>query len=267
MKLCRYLDPRSHTPRFGRLVDASIHPLEAATVAEVLAAQSAAAPPRSDTTLALDDVRLLAPIAPSKIVCIGRNYRDHAAELGHSMPAAPLLFLKPPSSVIAHGDLIELPAQSLRVEHEGELAVVIGRRARRLSPADDPLQYVLGYTCVNDVTARDLQRQDVQFTRAKSFDTFCPIGPYVVTGGLDPLDLQVETRVNEQTRQRARTSSMAFPVPSLITYISHVMTLEPGDVISTGTPAGVGPLCDGDTVEVEVEGVGILRNQVRAAAL
>jgi 2-keto-4-pentenoate hydratase/2-oxohepta-3-ene-1,7-dioic acid hydratase in catechol pathway len=152
----------------------------------------------------------------------------------------------------------------VRVEHEGELAVVIGRRCSRIANDEDPLAYVLGYTCVNDVTARDLQRKDVQFTRAKSFDTFCPVGPFVVTG-LDPLDLRVETRVNGETRQSGRTSSMAFPIPFLLRFISHVMTLEPGDLIATGTPAGVGPLSDGDTVEVEVEGVGILRNPVSAA--
>nr|MBA3322933.1 fumarylacetoacetate hydrolase family protein [Pyrinomonadaceae bacterium] len=153
---------------------------------------------------------------------------------------------------------------SSRIEHEGELGVVIGRKARRIADADEPLAYVLGYTCVNDVTARDLQRRDVQFTRAKSFDTFCPIGPLIAID-LNPLDLRVETRVNNQVRQQGRTSQMAFPVPFLIRYISHVMTLEPGDVIATGTPAGVGPLLAGDIVEIEVEGVGTLRNGVRAA--
>jgi len=180
------------------------------------------------------------------------------------MPAEPLLFLKPTSAVIGTDANIELPAASLRVEHEGELAVVIGRRARRLSETDDPLAYVLGYTCANDVTARDLQRQDVQFTRAKSFDTFCPLGPFVETG-IAPLDLLVEARVNGVVRQSGRTSQMAFPVAYLLRYISHVMTLEPGDVILTGTPAGVGPLLCGDVVEVSVEGVGTLRNGVRAA--
>ncbi len=207
---------------------------------------------------------LLPPVRPSKIVCVGRNYREHAAELGNPMPAEPLLFLKAPSAVIGDGDAIELPAVSERIEHEGELAVVIGRRARRISDDEDPLAYVLGYTCLNDVTARDLQRRDVQFTRGKSFDTFCPVGPFVVTG-LDPTDLRVETRVNGETRQSGRTSQMAFPVALLIRYISHIMTLLPGDLISTGTPAGVGPLADGDVCEVEVEGVGALRNPVRAA--
>jgi 2-keto-4-pentenoate hydratase/2-oxohepta-3-ene-1,7-dioic acid hydratase in catechol pathway len=211
----------------------------------------------------LEDARLFAPVEPSKVVCVGRNYKEHAAELGNAMPEEPLLFLKAPSAIVGHGDAIELPPQSERVEHEGELAVVIGRKCRSLAEDEDPLSYVLGYTCVNDVTARDLQRKDVQFTRAKSFDTFCPVGPYFVTG-LDPADLRVETRVNGEVRQSGRTSAMAFPVHFLIRYISNVMTLNPGDLIATGTPAGVGPLLDGDTVEVEVEGVGTLRNQVKS---
>ena len=236
----------------------SIHPLrEGATLEDFYT-------PHAEAPVALAEARLHAPVTPSKIVCIGRNYRDHAAELGNPMPDEPLLFLKPPSSICAHAETIRLPQVSARVEHEGELGVVIGRRAQRLADSEDPLGYVLGYTCVNDVTARDLQRRDVQFTRAKSFDTFCPVGPYVVTG-LDPTNLLVQTRVNGETRQTGRTSDMAFSVAHLIRYISHIMTLEPGDLISTGTPAGVGPLVDGDTVEVEVEGVGILRNGVRAS--
>jgi 2-keto-4-pentenoate hydratase/2-oxohepta-3-ene-1,7-dioic acid hydratase in catechol pathway len=215
----------------------------------------------SEPVARLDEARLLAPVEPSKVVCVGRNYREHAAELGNEMPSEPLLFLKAPSAVVGDGDVIELPPHSERVEHEGELAVVIGRLCRRVREDEDPLAYVLGYTCLNDVTARDLQRRDVQFTRAKSFDTFCPVGPFVVTG-LDPLDLSVRTLVNGEVRQSGRTSAMAFPVPHLIRYISGVMTLNPGDVIATGTPAGVGPLLEGDTVEVEVEGVGTLRNRV-----
>lgn len=216
-----------------------------------------------ESSIRLAEAKLLPPVSPSKIVCVGRNYREHAAELGNPMPAEPLLFLKAPSAVIGDGDTITLPPASERVEHEGELAVVIGRKCGHIGFDEDPLAYVLGYTCVNDVTARDLQRKDVQFTRAKSFDTFCPVGPFVVTS-LNPLDLLVETRVNGQVRQNGRTSSMAFPVPYLLRYISHVMTLEPGDLIATGTPAGVGPLRDGDTVEVEIEGIGNLRNPVSA---
>jgi 2-keto-4-pentenoate hydratase/2-oxohepta-3-ene-1,7-dioic acid hydratase in catechol pathway len=219
-----------------------------------------------EPSIQLSVAKLLPPVAPSKIVCVGRNYQDHAAELGNAMPSEPLLFLKAPSAIIGDGDTISLPKASERVEHEGELAVVIGRRCSRIPDDEDPLAYVLGYTCVNDVTARDLQRKDVQFTRAKSFDTFCPVGPFIVTG-IDPLDLRVETRVNGQVRQSGRTSSMAFPVPFLLRYISNVMTLEPGDLIATGTPAGVGPLLEGDAVEVEIEDIGILRNTVSETRL
>ena len=259
MKLGRFISPHTGEARLGLVHDEAIY-----AVTDDIFASGRFEPETSADFAPLAEARLLAPVQPSKIVCVGRNYREHAAELGNAMPAEPLLFLKAPSSLIGHGGIIELPTASNRVEHEGELAVVIGRRAWRVSDAENPLDYVLGYTCANDVTARDLQRKDVQFTRAKSFDTFCPVGPYVETE-LDPLDLQVETRVNGELRQRGRTSEMAFSVPFLIRYISHIMTLEPGDVISTGTPAGVGPLTDGDTVEVEVEGIGTLRNPVRAA--
>ncbi len=260
MLLCRFIHRDSDVPRYGLLEGETVSPLASrddffALVEPLL--DSGPPLPRSEITL-------LAPVSPSKIVCVGRNYREHAAELGNQMPTEPLLFLKPPSAVIKHDDEIELPLASSRVEFEGELGVVIGRRCFRLSEGDDPLAYVLGYTCVNDVTARDLQRKDVQFTRAKSFDTFCPFGPNIATD-LNPLDLHLRTRVNGATRQDARTSAMAFSVPFLVRYISHVMTLEPGDLIATGTPAGVGPLEPGDTVEVEIEGVGVLRNRVRTA--
>jgi 2-keto-4-pentenoate hydratase/2-oxohepta-3-ene-1,7-dioic acid hydratase in catechol pathway len=256
MKICRFIDPETQRPRFGLIEGEDVFTLLGDLAGGNLSLE------RAEPSFKLADTKLLPPVAPSKIVCVGRNYREHAAELGNAMPAEPLLFLKAPSSIIGDGEAIELPPFSERVEHEGELAVVIGRRCRRLSDAEDPLAYVLGYTCLNDVTARDLQRRDVQFTRAKSFDTFCPVGPFVVTGP-DPSDLKVETRVNGEVRQTGRTSRLAFPVPFLLRYISHAMTLEPGDVISTGTPAGVGPLREGDTVEVEVEGVGTLRNPVR----
>ena len=258
MKLCRYLTRSSDEPRYGIIAGAEVFPLAAHEIFSL-----PFAPPEAGPAIALAEATLLAPVVPSKIVCVGRNYRDHAAELGNAMPVEPLLFLKAPSAVIGPNDAIELPAVSARVEHEGELAVVIGRRARKLSDADNPLDYVLGYTCANDVTARDLQRQDVQFTRAKSFDTFCPVGPLIETD-IDPRDVLVTTRVNGAVRQQASTAVMAFPVPLLIRYISHVMTLEPGDLISTGTPAGVGPLNAGDVCEVEVEGIGILHNAVRA---
>jgi 2-keto-4-pentenoate hydratase/2-oxohepta-3-ene-1,7-dioic acid hydratase in catechol pathway len=200
---------------------------------------------------------------PSKIVCVGRNYLEHARELGNEMPERPLSFLKPPSSVIGDGPPIVLPPASSRVEHEAEIAVVIGHRARRVSAAS-ALEYVAGYAPLNDVTARDLQRADGQWTRAKGFDTFCPLGPVTEARGLDPSTLEVVCRVNGEVRQSGRASEMAFPVPTLIEYISHVMTLEPGDVIATGTPAGVGPLEAGDVVEVEVPGIGIIRNPVES---
>lgn len=201
---------------------------------------------------------------PSKIVCVGRNYADHAKELGNEVPSAPLLFLKAPSAIISDGQSIVVPPQSSQVEHEGELAVVIGRECKDILDSEDPLQFVLGFTCLNDVTARDIQRADVQFTRGKSFDTFCPIGPHIETD-LDSSDLRVTTKVNGVVRQDARTSQMVFPISYLVRYISRQMTLKPGDVIATGTPAGVSKLVDGDICEVEIEGIGTLRNEVRSA--
>jgi 2-keto-4-pentenoate hydratase/2-oxohepta-3-ene-1,7-dioic acid hydratase in catechol pathway len=209
----------------------------------------------------LNEVKLLAPANPTKIVCVGRNYAEHAAELGNEVPKAPLLFLKAPSAVIGDGAVISIPAQSKQVEHEGELAVVIGRIAKDIAEDEDPLKYVLGYTCLNDVTARDIQRSDVQFTRGKSFDTFCPIGPYIETE-LDVSDVAVSCSVNGEVKQRGRTSQMVFPIPFLVRYISQQMTLMPGDVLATGTPSGVSKLEPGDVCEVTVEGIGSLRNPV-----
>ena len=255
MKLCRFTHREFFQPHYGIIEEEAIRPL--------IDADAFGSRPRvRSEKIPLRDVRLLAPVAPSKVVCVGRNYRAHAQELGNPMPDSPLLFLKAPSAIIASGESIALPPESSQVELEGELGVVIGRQAGRLSEDDDPLAYVLGYTCVNDVTARDLQRQDVQFTRAKSFDTFCPVGPCIETG-IDPLDVEVKTRLNGETRQRARTSEMAFTVPFLVRYISQMMTLQPGDLIATGTPAGVSKLSPGDTVEVEVEGIGVLSNEVK----
>jgi 2-keto-4-pentenoate hydratase/2-oxohepta-3-ene-1,7-dioic acid hydratase in catechol pathway len=258
MNLCRFLDPSSAEPRYGVVADDLICPV---TAQEYFKPREL---PRSQATLSMKQVRLIAPVTPSKIVCVGRNYREHAAELGNKMPDEPLLFLKAPSAVIGNGDSIKLPPESDQVEHEGELGVVIGRTAHYLPADEDPLDYVLGYTCVNDVTARDLQRKDVQFTRAKSFDTFCPVGPVIVTT-IDPTNLTVVTRLNGELKQQGRTSDMAFPVPFLIKYISNVMTLYPGDLIATGTPAGVSRMTSGDVVEVEVEGVGVLRNSIQSA--
>lgn len=212
-------------------------------------------------------VRLLSPVSPTKIVCIGRNYREHAKELNHPIPAEPLIFLKPPSAVLAPGERILRPvALSQRVDHEGELGVVIGKRCRGLREGDDVREFVLGYTCVNDVTARDLQNKDGQWSRAKGFDTFCPIGPVVVSG-LDPWKgVRVQTHVNGQLRQDGTTADFLFSLDVILRFISQVMTLEPGDVIATGTPAGVSPLQAGDTVEVTVEGVGTLSNAVADAS-
>jgi 2-keto-4-pentenoate hydratase/2-oxohepta-3-ene-1,7-dioic acid hydratase in catechol pathway len=211
----------------------------------------------------LSAVRLLAPAEPSKIVCIGRNYREHAKELSHPIPTEPLFFLKPPSSVIGTGDEIRRPnTLSQRVDYEGELGAVIGKRCYRLREGDDVRPYILGYTCINDVTARDLQEKDGQWTRAKGFDTFCPVGP-VVAEGLDPWKgVGVQTRVNGQLRQNGTTSDFLFPLDLLMRFVSQVMTLEPGDLIATGTPVGVGPLQAEDTVEVTLEGVGTLTNTV-----
>jgi 2-keto-4-pentenoate hydratase/2-oxohepta-3-ene-1,7-dioic acid hydratase in catechol pathway len=210
---------------------------------------------------ALADVRLLSPILPSKVVCVGRNYADHAKELGNEVPAEPLLFLKPSTSVIGPRDVIRLPPQSQRVEHEAELAVIIGAPGARRVDRANAMKSIFGYTCANDVTARDLQRADVQFTRAKGFDSFCPLGPWIVTD-VDPADVEVRCEVNEEVRQLGRTKDMIFDVPTLVSYVSHVMTLLPGDVVLTGTPAGVSPIVDGDTVMVRVEGVGDLANPV-----
>ncbi|UWP84082.1 fumarylacetoacetate hydrolase family protein [Dactylosporangium fulvum] len=210
---------------------------------------------------AVADVRLLSPILPSKVVCVGRNYADHAAELGNDVPKEPLLFLKPSTSIIGPNDAIRLPSQSQQVEHEAELAVVIGVTGARRVDRAGAAAAIFGYTCANDVTARDLQRKDVQFTRAKSFDSFCPIGPWIVTG-VDVGDVEVRCEVNEEVRQLGRTKDMVFDVPTLVSYVSHVMTLLPGDVILTGTPAGVGPLAAGDEVVVSVEGIGALSNKV-----
>jgi len=205
-------------------------------------------------------MRLQEPFKPSKIVAVGRNYAEHAKELGNEAPAEPILFLKPPSAVLAPGGTIVRPAMSQRVDFEGELAIVIGAEAKNVRAADWR-SVVRGFTCANDVTARDLQKKDVQFTRGKSFDTFCPLGPHIETE-LDPSRLRIQTRVNGEIRQDGNTEQMVFKCDFLIEFISSVMTLYPGDVILTGTPAGVGPLSAGDTVEVEIEGIGVLRNVV-----
>ena len=258
MKICRYV-PRNTTsspsPRYGIIEGESIIEISGQPWGQWT---------RGAHSSRLADIRLLAPVAPSKIVCLGRNYAAHAAELGNEVPKEPLIFLKPPSSIIGPEEPIALPTFSQQVEHEGELALVIGRRCSHLRDSDDALSYLLGYTCLNDITARDIQKSDVQFSRAKSFDTFCPVGPHIETD-LDPTSLHVETRVNGALRQSGKTSLMIYPLGFVVRWISRMMTLLPGDVIATGTPAGVGPLVAGDTVEIAISGVGVLRNPVHPA--
>ena len=208
----------------------------------------------------LEEVELLAPVEPSKVICVGLNYSEHARELEMDLPEEPIIFLKPPSAVIGPGADIVIPSASREVDYEGELAVVIGKRSRNVT-ASEAEDRILGYACFNDVTARDLQRKDGQWTRAKSFDTVAPLGPGVVP--VDPGDLKIETRVNDAVRQSSRTSDLIFSVPELVEFISGIMTLEPNDVIATGTPPGVGSLHEGDVVEVEIEGLGTLWNRVR----
>jgi 2-keto-4-pentenoate hydratase/2-oxohepta-3-ene-1,7-dioic acid hydratase in catechol pathway len=219
---------------------------------------------REEADISLVEVKLLAPVQPSKILCIGRNYVEHAKERNVEVPKIPLIFLKPPSSILDPGGTIILPPQSTQVEHEAELVVVIGKRGRDITP-EKAKEYIYGYTVGNDVTARDLQRSDGQWTRGKGFDTFCPFGPWIETD-FDPSDAIVTCKVNGQPRQMASTRDMVFSVNQLIAFISSVMTFEPGDLIFTGTPAGVGPLLPGDKVEVEIEGLGKLVNTVKAKA-
>ncbi|HWP92224.1 MAG TPA: fumarylacetoacetate hydrolase family protein [Thermodesulfobacteriota bacterium] len=209
----------------------------------------------------LDKIKLLPPCLPTKIVAVGLNYKDHAEEMKKDPPEEPMLFMKPSTSVIGHEDKIIYPKHmSSRVDYEGELAVVIGRKASWVKERE-AYQYVFGYTCINDVTARDLQAKDVQYTRAKGFDTFAPIGPVIETE-VDPANLKITTILNGEIRQHSSTSNLIFSVPRLLSFISHVMTLLPGDIIATGTPAGIGPMKSGDKVEVEIEGIGVLRNYV-----
>ena len=213
----------------------------------------------------LDTVELLVPCAPTKIVCVGRNYREHAKELGNDVPTEPLIFLKPPSSLIATGDRIVYPPLSQNVHFEGELGVVVGARARNVAAADAE-RYIFGYTCVNDVTARDLQRKDGQWTRGKGFDTFCPVGPWIVPRHQVVFDdLRVRTLLDGEVQQDGSVRDMIFPVSAIIAYVTQFMTLEPGDLIATGTPSGVGPMQAGSTVSIEINGIGVLQNQVVAA--
>lgn len=215
----------------------------------------------TDVTDNLGEVKILPPCTPTKIVCIGLNYSDHAKEMNAEVPEDPKIFIKPNTAIIGHEDTISYPDHmSSRVDYEGELAVVLGKRASMVSE-DEALDYVFGYTCLNDVTARDLTAKDGQYTRGKGFDTFAPFGPYIETE-LDPLNLHISTYLNDEIKQSSNTSMQIFKVPKLISFVSNVMTLLPGDIISTGTPSGIGPMQKGDTVEVHIEGIGILRNHV-----
>jgi len=219
---------------------------------------------RSEAKLSLSSLKLLPPVQPTKIICVGRNYIAHAEEHDAEVPEIPLIFLKPPSSLIGHDSTIILPPQSSQVEHEAELAVVIGKQGRWVSP-DEASDYILGYSIANDVTARDLQRQDGQWTRGKGFDTFCPLGPWLETD-FNPADALLTCNVNEETRQMASTRDMVFNIQQIIAFTSSTMTLEPGDLILTGTPAGVSPLQPNDTIEITIEGIGTLRNRVTSAS-
>lgn len=251
MQIIRFRN-RDGFPQYGWIKEGHIGPLSASPFGIFR---------RLEAEIPLDQVDLLVPVEPSKIIAIGRNYPEHAREHEVEIPEVPLLFLKPPSSIINNHEEILLPPQSQQVEHEVELAVVIARRGRWIS-MQSVSQYILGYTVANDITARDLQRRDGQWTRAKGFDSFCPIGPWIVTE-LDPSDLLITCRVNGEIRQMSSTREMVFSINQLVVYISSIMTLEPGDVILTGTPAGVSELKSGDMVECEIEGIGILVNGVK----
>ncbi|MFN8412957.1 MAG: fumarylacetoacetate hydrolase family protein [Anaerolineales bacterium] len=252
MKIIRY-QTDGESPKYGWMLDDKIGEIQGDIFGEYR---------RREARTPISELKLVAPCQPSKILCVGRNYVEHAKELGNEVPKVPLIFLKPPSSIISNGDIILLPPQSSQVEHEAELVVVIGKRAKNVT-AETAKEYIFGYTIGNDVTARDLQKIDGQWTRAKGFDTFCSFGPWIDTD-FDASDAVVTCRVNGQMRQMASTRDMVFNVGILIAYISSVMTLEPGDIIFTGTPAGVGELKNGDEVLVEIEGLGVLKNSVKA---
>lgn len=260
MLICRYQDEGG--PQWGLVEEGIVYALSGDPFSRVALEAPALHPTleRSTPIGTVGEVSLLAPFAGTKVLAIGRNYAAHAAEHGSTVPDEPLVFLKPTSSVIGPGVPIEILPEMQLVEHEAELAVVIGQRGRFIRE-EEALRYVFGYTCANDVSERVYQRKDGQWTRAKGFDTFCPLGPWIQTA-LDPADVRVQCRVNGGLRQDARTRDMVYNVPRLIAHISRIMTLEAGDVILTGTPEGVGPLHPGDTVEVEIEGIGVLANPV-----
>ena len=251
MIFCRFATKDDNEPRFGLVQGHEVREIESDFFSDY---------EEIGESYPLNQVRLLAPVRPTKIVAVGVNYRKHALEMSRELPPEPLLFLKPASAVIGPGEAIRRPKCSQRVDHEGELAAVIGRRTRNAEP-EKAMESVLGLTCFNDVTARDLQKKDGQWTRAKGFDTFAPVGPWIVNG-IDPSDLGLETYVNGELRQSGRTSDLIFGLPHLISYVSRIMTLEPGDLVTTGTPEGIGPLQAGDEVTVRIEGIGALTNPV-----
>jgi len=268
MRYCRFQS--ATTPAYARVEDhdGTLWATRLLTPAELPVEDIAAtAHPYTGpfTPQPLSSLQLLAPVTPSKILCVGRNYKDHAAELGNDLPKEPLLFLKPPSSLLGPGGTILLPSLSNRVDYEGELAIVIGRRCRHLGPNEDPRDYIRGYTLVNDVTARDIQKSDGQWTRGKGFDTFCPTGP-IVSNEIDPVagdPVTLTTRLNGEIKQQGSTAQLIFPISHLLRYISAAITLEPGDLIPTGTPAGVGPLQPGDSIQIEIAGLGVLENTAK----
>lgn len=259
MKYCRFVSAEG--PQFGLIENVGGTPYITQVASDGPVPEFAAA--QRLPGLPLSSAKFLEPVSPSKIVCVGRNYSEHAKELGNEVPTEPLIFLKPPTSIIGPGQKIARPKQlSQRVDFEGELAIVIGKPCRGLRPGDDVRPFILGYTCANDVTARDLQKKDGQWTRAKGFDTFCPVGP-IVTDEIDPWKgVRVETRVNGQVKQSESTTAFIFTVDVVMRFVSQVMTLLPGDIILTGTPAGIGPLAAGDEVSVSIEGIGSLTNHV-----
>lgn len=252
MRIVRY-QVKNKTPKFGWILDDMVGEIQGNLFGSYK---------RKEAQTPLTDVRLLPPSKPTKIICVGRNYVDHVRELGNELPKIPLIFTKPISAIIGNGDTIILPPQSQQVEHEAELVAVIGKRAKDVT-TEEATNHIFGYTIGNDITARDLQKSDQLWTRAKGFDTFCSFGPWIDTD-FNPADAVMTCRVNGQMRQMASTRDMIFNVGVIIAYISSIMTLEPGDLIFTGTPAGVGELEDGDVVDVEIEGLGKLSNPVRA---
>ena len=252
MRFVRFQTEQSK-PSYGWLIDDKVGIVEGSPFSEFR---------RMEANIPVENVELLPPVSPSKIICVGRNYAAHAEEHGAEVPSLPLLFLKPPSSIIVSGETILLPPQSKHVEHEAELAVVIGRKGRWLT-TENSIDHIFGYLVGNDITARDLQRSDNQWTRGKGFDTFCPVGSWIETE-FNPVDAMISCHVNGELRQMASTRDMVFTVRQLIAYASSVMTLQPGDIIMTGTPSGVGPLLPGDKVEVTIDGLGSVANPVEA---